>query len=87
MDCINSLLQAANAEQFFTANDAVSIYQNPRSQYEDINSMSQTVPNVEDVSAYADSMQFPDDLSAFGKFSSTLKLLRVIASLHPMSGN
>jgi len=66
MDCINSLLQAANAEQFFTANDAVSIYQNPRSQYEDINSMSQTVPNVEDVSAYADSMQFPDDLSAFG---------------------
>ena len=77
MDCINSLLQAASAEQFFNANDAVSIYQNPRSQYDDINSMSQTVPSVEDVNGYADSMQFPDDLSAFGELTLMFGLIFV----------
>ena len=77
MDCINSLLQAASAEHFFSNYDAVSsqvgnmastTYQNARSPCEDVNAMSQTVPNVEDVNSYGDAMPFPDDLSAFGKF-------------------
>lgn len=76
MDCINSLLQAASAEHFFSNYDAVSsqvgnmassTYQNARSPCEDVNAMSQTVPNVEDVNSYGDAMPFPDDLSAFGK--------------------
>ena len=73
MDCINSLLQAASAENFFSNYDAVSsqigniVSYQSRSPCEDLNSMSQTVPNVEDVSGYGDAMQFPDDLSAFGK--------------------
>ena len=76
MDCINSLLQAASAEHFFSTYDAVSsqvgnvIYQSSRSQCEDINQMSQTVPSVEDVNGYADAMQFADDLSAFGEWTS-----------------
>lgn len=75
MDCINSLLQAASAEHFFSTYDAVSSqmgnivsYQNSRPQCEEITSMSQTVPSVEDINGYADAMQFPDDLSAFGEF-------------------
>ncbi len=79
MDCINSLLQAASAEHFFNNYDAVSLsnqlsqvtnlcsYQS-RSPCEDSSSMSQTVPNFEDVGGYNDAIQFADDLSAFGEF-------------------
>lgn len=76
MECINSLLQAASAENFFNSYDAVSnqlsqvtnvcSYQNTRTPCADANNMSQTVPSVDDDGSYNDAMQFADELSSFG---------------------